>query len=65
MAGDDLSFTVELWSAGFDKLEATLVRASDLLAARAAFESLAERRPGAAIMLRQKTHVVLKSGGDR
>ena len=58
---DDLPFTVELWSADFERLEETLARAAGFLTAKAAYEALVKRRPGEALMLRQGARVVRKS----
>jgi hypothetical protein len=58
-----LPFTVERWSEGFDRLEDTIVRAGDLLSAKAVFEDLTKRLPGDWLMVRQGARVVLKSRG--
>jgi hypothetical protein len=60
-ARDELPFTVELWSKGFEHLEETVARAADFLTAKAAYEALVKRRPGEPIMIRQGARVVLKS----
>jgi hypothetical protein len=44
--GDELPFTVELWSYDFGHLEETLARAADFLTAKAAYEALVKRPAG-------------------
>ena len=61
---DDLPFTVEMWSPGYQRLEETVARVADFLTAKAAYEALVKRRPGEAIMLRQGARVVLKNADE-
>ena len=63
MDQDDLPFTVELWSRGFERLEETLARAGDYLTAKGAFEAAVKRRPGQWLMVRDRTRVVMKCPG--
>ena len=60
MDREDLPFTIEVWSEGFQRLEETLARAGDYLTAKGAFEAAVKRRPGQWLMVRDRARVVLK-----
>jgi hypothetical protein len=61
---EDLPFTVELWTEGYQRLEETLARASDFLTAKGAFEAAMKCRAGAPIMLRYRARVVMRSQAE-
>jgi hypothetical protein len=65
--GEDLQFTVEHWATDADgdalvRLMETLGRLSNLMVARAAFAEAVRQRPGARILLRQASRVVMDNG---
>jgi hypothetical protein len=65
--GEDLQYTVEHWATdeageALVRLMETLGRLSNLMVARAAFAETVRQRPGARILLRQATRVVMDNG---
>ena len=59
---EDLPFRVEEWDVEWRGRISTLAAAADLMAARAAYRVLVERRPDAAMMLCDRARVVEKTG---
>ena len=60
---EELPFRVEEWDAEWRERISTLATAADLLAARAAYRVLVERRTDAAILLCDRARDIDKTGG--
>ena len=60
---EELPFRVQEWDAEWRERISTLATAADLLAARAAYRVLVERRTDAAILLCDRARVIDKTGG--
>lgn len=60
MAGDDLTYRIDIWTPDGVSIERTMARLGNLAVARAAFRETVRIYPAAVITLRQGAHLLEK-----